>query len=274
MSVRVGSARIDENGHARGGRAGDQKQTSKPDYKGEVSMQNWYLHSKGWVVLRAKSKEVAEKLAQDMEYACDNPLIGYDQDQRQTLYNAAKKVRFDCSKVKTACETDCSALVRVCLAYAGITVGNIRTSGEVSAIMKTGAFDKLTEKQYTESSEYLRRGDILVTGKVPGHTVIVLDNGAKVSDAAKLKVKKAVRGAKSKDHNLAGLYLTTANLNIRDGAGTRYPFMGVLKRGTKVRCYGYYTTVLGTKWLYVVAVQDDTEYTGFCSSKYLEREGD
>ena len=55
MAVKIGSARIDENGKAHGGQAGDQ--TGK-----EVSTQNWYLHSKGWRVFRAKNPSVAEKI--------------------------------------------------------------------------------------------------------------------------------------------------------------------------------------------------------------------
>ena len=39
MAVKVGSARIDENGRAHGGKAGDQ--TGK-----ELSVQSWYRHSK------------------------------------------------------------------------------------------------------------------------------------------------------------------------------------------------------------------------------------
>ena len=106
MAVKVGSARIDENGKARGGKAGDQ--TGK-----EVSTQNWYLHSKGWRVYRAKNPSVAEKIAQCMERACKNSNIGYDQDQRNTLYKVAEPLGFDTAKVTTPCETDCSALVRV-----------------------------------------------------------------------------------------------------------------------------------------------------------------
>ncbi len=52
MSVMLGSARIDENGKASGGQAGDQ--TGK-----EVSTQKWYLHTKGWRVLRATNPEAA-----------------------------------------------------------------------------------------------------------------------------------------------------------------------------------------------------------------------
>ena len=74
MAVIIGSARIDENGRAHGGKAGDQ--TGK-----EVSTQSWYKHSKGWVVLRAKDPKKAAKIAQAMRAACDNANIGYDQYQ-------------------------------------------------------------------------------------------------------------------------------------------------------------------------------------------------
>ena len=78
MAVKIGSARIDENGHAYNGKAGDQ--TGK-----EVSTQNWYLHSKGWRVYRAKNPAVAEKIAICMERACSNAAIGYDQYQRSLI---------------------------------------------------------------------------------------------------------------------------------------------------------------------------------------------
>ena len=173
MSVKIGSARIDENGKAHGGKAGDQ--TGK-----EVSTQNWYLNSKGWRVYRAKNPSVAEKIAQCMERACKNSRIGYDQYERNSLYKAAEPFGFDVSRVITPCETDCSALVRVCCAYAGITglPSGFRTGNMPSNLRQTGAFEELTGSKYQEQSVYLGRGDILVT-KTSGHTVVVLTNGSK-----------------------------------------------------------------------------------------------
>ena len=171
MSVKIGSARIDENGKAHGGKAGDQ--TGK-----EVSTQSWYRHTKGWRVLRPKSPQVAEYIAQDMEFACANRNIGYDQYQRDTLYTVSKPVGFNCRRVDTPCETDCSALVRVCVNYAGIPVGNFRTPDEASKLLKTGEFVELKGSKYTDQSAYLGRGDILVT-RTQGHTVVVLTNGSK-----------------------------------------------------------------------------------------------
>lgn len=176
MAVRVGSARIDERGKATGGKAGDQT-------KGEVSTQAWYKHSKGWVVLRAKDDTVRSKIAEAMEAACANNHIGYDQSQRNTLYTAAQGKGFDPSKVTTDVETDCSALVRVCLAYAGIQVADFSTATEKSVIEKTGKFEVITAAGTCNSSTNLKRGDILVT-KTKGHTVVVLDNGANVTVVA------------------------------------------------------------------------------------------
>ena len=169
MAVKVGSARIDENGKAHGGKAGDQ--TGK-----EVSTQSWYKHAKGWRVFRAKSPAVAEKIAQDMQWACDNKHIGYDQGQRLTLYEVAKPLGFDCAKVKTDCETDCSALVRVCCAFAGILLPNFYTGDQAWTMLNSGAFDEMTGAKYQESSDYLMTGDVLVT-KTKGHTVAVLTDG-------------------------------------------------------------------------------------------------
>lgn len=170
-TVYIGHAVGDENGRASGGEAGNQNGR-------ELRTQAWYLNPKGWVVLRPKSPEVAKKIAYDAKAAANNMHIGYDQKERNTLYTAAEKVGFDCAKVTTDCECDCSALVKVCIAYAGIKVGHFNTASEVNVLMKTGQFDKLTDAKYTEKSDYLRTGDILVT-KIKGHTAIVLNNGDK-----------------------------------------------------------------------------------------------
>lgn len=172
MSVLIGSARINEKGGINGGAAGDQT-------GGEVSTQAWYPHSKGWIVIRAKEPAVREKIARNMQAMCDNNNIGYCQNHRGTLTVAAKPYGYDASKVTKKVEVDCSEGVRNCVLYAGINVGSFSTSGEVSTLRNTGAFDILEDDKYCKSSDYLLRGDILVT-KTKGHTVVVLSNGAKV----------------------------------------------------------------------------------------------
>jgi peptidoglycan hydrolase-like protein with peptidoglycan-binding domain len=169
MAVIIGSARGDERGGIRGGQAGDQ--TGR-----EVCRENWYLTGQGyWRVFRAKDPNVAEAIARDMEYACDNNYIGYDQSQNQTLWNVVKPLDFDCSKVRVACETDCSQLLRVCINYAGIPIAMFSTADEPSYLLQSGGFVEMGS-ECQRSSANLKRGDILVTPH-KGHTVVVLTDG-------------------------------------------------------------------------------------------------
>ena len=175
MAVYIGHASIDERGKANSGAAGDQ--TGKEVYK-----RTWY--SKPWhTVFRAKSPEIAEKIAKAMEQACANNNIGYDQYQRTTLFELAKAKKWNISKVDKKCETDCSALVAVCCNAAGVAVSKDMYTGNESAVLKgTGKFNSYTDSIYTQSSSCLMRGDILLGN---GHTAVVLTNGDKVKAVAK-----------------------------------------------------------------------------------------
>ena len=175
MAVIIGSARIDENGNAHGGRAGDQ--TGR-----EVSTQSWYKHSKGWVVLRAKRPEEGGEDRPGDARGVRQPNIGYDQYQNTTLWNEVKDKGYDPAKASTPCETDCARLVRVCCAYAGIMAKDFYTATEVDKLMETGEFVKFTTSKYTSQDDYLGAGDILVT-RTKGHTVVVLTNGSKYDGA-------------------------------------------------------------------------------------------
>lgn len=168
-TVYIGHAVGDEHGQARGGEAGDQ--TGK-----ELRISPWYLNKKGWRVLRALDPVVRMRIADDMRKACNNPKIGYDQSQRNTLWAAVSPYGFDCSKVTTPVECDCSSLVRVCLAYAGIRVDNFNTASEAARLLATGKFEEMKGDKYQKQSSWLCEGDILVT-QTKGHTCVVLNDG-------------------------------------------------------------------------------------------------
>ena len=85
--------------------------------------------------------------------------------------------------------------------------------------------------------------------------------GAAVSSTAKAEA------AQQYDKSLAGVYKTTAYLNMRAGAGTDKKIILAIPQGEKVQNYGYYTTINGTKWFYVVYKGE----TGYCSGKYLKK---
>lgn len=171
----IGSARQDENGKYVNGKRGDQKQTASPDYKGEVSRQNFYVHSKGWYVLRPKNPVDAMKIAQAMARACDNKHIGYSQSDRLAIVSVGTE-----SNTDTNC--DCSSLVRTCVKEGtNKDAGNFTTANEVARLMATGLF----EKHEYKNGFTLLDGDVLVT-KTKGHTAIVIQGDKKpISEVAR-----------------------------------------------------------------------------------------
>ena len=68
---------------------------------------------------------------------------------------------------------------------------------------------------------------------------------------------------KSAAYNKA--YKTTADLNMRSGAGTDFPVLTTLEKGEAFRCYGFYNVVGSTVWLFGEAAGKK----GYCSKAYL-----
>lgn len=256
MSIIIGSARRDENSAYLGGIAGDQLQMGTPDYSGEVSMQEFYVHTKGWYVLRPKSTIIADKIAEAMKSACNNPNLGYDQGNRLGVVTYG-------TGTTTKTECDCSSLVRQCIREAaGKDPGNFTTGNEASALEASSLFhDRVAYK----TGMTLYDGDVLVT-KTKGHTVIVTDGKANISGSG---VK--VEDAKSYDKSIAGIYKTTTDLHLRAGAGTGKISLVVMPKGTEMRNYGYYTAISGKKWYYVAVKVGGMAYVGFCSSAYVKK---
>lgn len=160
---KIGSARSDERGKYSGGKPGDQKQTTTPDNKGEVSLQDFYVHSKGWTIIRHPDSKIRAKIGERMIAACSNKNIGYSQSDRYGII----KNGID---AKIPCNADCSSTVRECVKEAtGKDPGDFNTASEAAALKKAG-FEIIEYK----AGAKLYKGDILVT-KTKGHTVIVTE---------------------------------------------------------------------------------------------------
>lgn len=297
MSILIGHASIDENSKASGGQAGDQ--TGKEVYIG-------YWYSGNWnVVLRPISSTVAEKMATACETLCKGNLVGYDQGQRNTLWDELEKVGWDAKKLKTKCETDCSAFMTACARVAGLNIprvflGNGQYNAPVTWTMRnafssTGAFQVLTDSKYMTSDKYLKRGDILV--RESGHTAMALQNGSQANattpvqntntintantiatakpttTATSIKEVKASEPAYHRDTSLTGRYKCTASdfLSVRDGAGKSKTELAQIKPGEIVNTWGYYNTVGNVKWLYVAFTQNGISYIGYACENYLKK---
>lgn len=74
-----------------------------------------------------------------------------------------------------------------------------------------------------------------------------------------------------KDPDLAGTYITTANLYCRNDAGKNKKALCKIPKGTAVKNYGFYSTANGVRWLSIQFVMDGVQYTGFSSIEYLTR---
>lgn len=207
MAVRIGHASKNENGKGWGGTAGDQ--TGK-----EVCIRNWY--NGGWVfVARAKSAATAEEMARACEAACNNPNVGYDMGGRNTLMAEAKAVDFNLAKIETPCETDCSALMAVCVAAAGIPIpsGNAPTTATLRKVLEnTGAFEILTDSKYLIGTDHLLRGDILC--KPSSHTVMMLDNGSKAMPRAESGTKPTSGGTNAPENGTEPTSGGTTTYNV------------------------------------------------------------
>lgn len=246
MSVLIGHASIDENGNAARGKGGDQT-------KKEVCTRNWY--KKSWdVVLRPKTAEMAEKMAKACEAACANEHIGYDQGQRNTLHTEALKVDYDLSKISTDCECDCSSLMCVCAIAGGAPIdklyyyNNMGTTRTIRNYFKsTGMFQVLTDPKYLTSSDYLKRGDVIVNEG--SHTIMALTNGPK-SGANIVPIVAPT------DANAIGVAAAKGNINVRTGPSTGYKAIGIVRKSQQVQVL----EITSNNWYKIVWPDADNGY--------------
>lgn len=262
MSIIIGSARIDENGNASGGAAGDQKQTtSTNDTKGEVSMQAMYTHSKGWYILRPKSVSHANAIAEKMVKACNNANIGYDQGNRLGIitYGIATTKKTEC---------DCSSLVRACVKEAtSKDPGDFTTANEATSIAATGLFQNKIA-YVSQASTPVFNGDILVT-KTKGHTVIVVGGNQRSTDSGyypkytgtSASIVTALAAVGEANTSLAYRKQIAASNGIDKYTGTaeqNTKMVNLLKAGTLKRVSSASSTSSGSTYY--------SKYTGSASS--------
>lgn len=203
MAVMIGQASKDERGQYRGGTAGDQ--TGQ-----EVCIRTWY--NRPWdTVLRWKNESVAKAFAEALKAICNSPKVGYDQNQRTTLWSECEKINWQITRLSqiSACECDCSSLMAVCARFCGLSVSKDIWTGNLAAAFKaTGQVEILKDSMYTTKSDYLHVGDILLNTQ---HHV-----AAVVSAPARTGGKTVAQYAAT---------VTASWLNVRTGPGTNYPIV-------------------------------------------------
>lgn len=135
--------------------------------------------------------------------------------------------------------------------------------GMVASI--TGSAMKIIEGNKNDAVGYRT---MKVNGKyIRGYCLPDYASKATSASSTSSNTSAKLNAAKSFDKAFSKSYTVTASvLNMRSGASTSKTVIAKLKKGTKFRCYGYYTKQSdGTIWLYGVA----DKKTGFCSKNYL-----
>ena len=226
MAVKLGHASLGANGKISGDIAGDQNGK-------EVTTRFWY--NKPWsILLRPISDEVAEKSAQACEAGCANPAIGYNQAKRNTAHIEAQKVGYDLSKIKTPCETDCSAFMTLCAIAGGVNEleykGNAPTTSTMAnAFVRTGKYMQITDSKYLTSDKYLKRGDILI--KPGSHTVMALENGSGETSKNNIVKTKSTYPCKGID---VSSYQTDLNYLILKSSGVQFAILKIMNKDGNV----------------------------------------
>lgn len=237
MKVIVGSARHNEYGGTEGGQAGDQTGH-------ECEMQEFYVHELGWDLLRPIDKHKATLIADNMVAICNNDNIGYDWNRKPSLWAASEKYEYDAAKVTEKCNTNCAGAVRNCVAYAGISKADFYTGNEVSVLMKTGAFELVTDSTKTSDPAFMQVGDILVS-KAQGHTVVVVG-----IEEGEITVNEWEVFCNTE---YVTEFIVTAQMNLRVFGGTNMKILATIKKGETVKCDGIYALEVAKnkKWFHL-----------------------
>ena len=181
----ISNCGVDEKGGFIGGKAGDQ--TGR-----EYCVRNWYSHP--WqYVLRYPDEKVGAKIASIAKAAANNNAIGYDQGERGTYYIQLVKASYKPSKIRTACEADCSSSTAANVIATGMRLGIEKltkvspycTTRNLREALIAAGFKCYKTTKLTNSCDYLLPGDILLTEGQ--HVAINITAGDKV------KKKKAVK---------------------------------------------------------------------------------
>lgn len=218
-------ASIDERGKLRGGTAGDQTGN-------EVKSGSWYDFNQTQVLFW-KDASLAKKYVGALKYFASSNLVGYDQTERITLYNALVKVHWKYSSLKVKVETDCSSLVLAavnCAVGKKLVTSAANTSTMKSILMNTGLFSEKSGKKYTDSGDYLALGAILIA---PGHhTISAIENGSKYGTDSSI-IAEATLSVGSTGSEVKKLQKNLNTLNFKDSMGNSLLVNGKFGASTK-----------------------------------------
>ena len=220
--AQLGSANNGETGNIRNNIPGNQRKlTGNPDFRDEVAIIGWWcgdnLGKPLKVVARFKDESCREKIVTAVTNACENPNIGYDQNDRNSIRNRLFALGGvtpeNFSKINTPCNCDCASLTTLCImAACGVDLGSEQYTGSLVNSLKSRKdlfdFVYISPELITTGFGTLP-GDICVWRGATGHAAIVVS-----SDNSYVQPIT--------DHNLYGI--TNVVLNNNDIYGQTFKY--------------------------------------------------
>lgn len=203
----------------------------------EIEAFDWI--NTGWIaVCRPKKSEKAEALAKAAETCC------------------AKKNIEDIKMTTTV-------LLDICTEAASLPInGNINKN----SLVNSGMFNAFTSDDYLKSADYLRRGDILLSGT---NSAIVLSNGKKSKELARTVNPEEKKKNESLVGKGIGFVSASENIVVYSGADKKFAIIGSLAANTKAEALA----VDINNWYRIVWVDNDLGYAYVCGDdvKYEEK---
>lgn len=186
MSYNIVHCSIDENGKGRCGKAGDQ--TGR-----ETCIRS--LYNKNWdMCIRYKDSKVAAKAAEIGKKLANSNLVGYDKNQRNTLYRQLELNNWDVDKyIKSGVfsEADCSSFMYAiwcCLLPELRGQTNAPTTSLAKYFYIKHGFNVYIDSKYLVSGNNNKKGDML--NKAACHIVMCIDDGINVKKSKNIKTCK------------------------------------------------------------------------------------
>lgn len=265
----------DERGKAAGGQAGDQ--TGR-----EWMIRTWY--NRPWSCVIRFPENIRKELAKLARAGALNDNIGYDQgtvgnpNDRYTFWEQLKANDYDPAKIKTPCETDCSAAEAAMLKAVGYRL-NIAALKNISIYLWTGNMRQacknagaeiLTDPKYLNSEDYLLEGDILLNDS--HHVATNLDNGSKSGAAASTSTPTSSSSGTTLNRTPKWTgYVDADELNVRTWAGTDNDkcTFSPLYEGRAVEVCDTVKADNGKDWYYIRVDVNGVYKYGFVSAAYI-----
>lgn len=197
--------------------------------KEPITIQDW--NDQTWLsVCRCKDVDKAEKIAATAEDAFANKNIQFSEAQTVSLFKAALDKQFNLKEINKEVETDKASFLTVCLNAAEVSVFiDMTLSSAKDLLINTGEFFCFTGDDYTLTSDFLRRGDILLGSKCGA---IVLSNGNRSNELG------IVKNPLPKEENVSlvgkgiGTIRTYAKSKVYSGPGKEYAELAEVKGKT------------------------------------------